>query len=51
VETTKFLNYVRLIVGTVNDPILAATNVFILKNTIQGTSAAITIAGGGTPAR
>jgi polysaccharide export outer membrane protein len=49
VETTKFLTYVRLIVGTVNDPIVAATNVFILKNTIRGTGTAVTIAGG-TPA-
>jgi polysaccharide export outer membrane protein len=49
VETTKFLTYVRLIVGTVNDPIVAATNVFILKNTIRGTGTAVTVAGG-TPA-
>jgi polysaccharide biosynthesis/export protein len=50
VETAKFLNQVRLIVGTINDPILAATNAFILRNTIQGTSTAIAIAGGSTAA-
>jgi len=46
VETAKFLTYVRLLVGTVNDPIVAATNVYILKNTMQGTSTAVTVAGG-----
>ncbi len=50
VEATKFLNYVRLIIGTVNDPIVAATNVYILKGLIQGTSSAVTVSGGSTGA-
>jgi polysaccharide biosynthesis/export protein len=50
VEATKFLNYVRLIVGTVNDPIVAATNVYILKGLVQGTSSAVTVSGGTTGA-
>ena len=45
VEATKFMNYVRLIVGTVNNPIVAATNVYILKGLAQGTSSAITVSG------
>src|SRR5262249_41633013 len=36
VETTKFLNFLRTIMATANDPIIYATNGFILKNTIQG---------------
>jgi polysaccharide biosynthesis/export protein len=48
VETAKFLNQVRLIVGTVNDPLVAATNVYILKGLIQGTGGAIPISGGAT---
>ena len=50
VEATKFLNYVRLIIGTVNDPIVAATNVFILKGLVQGTSSASIVSGGSTGA-
>ena len=50
VETAKFLNQVRLIVGTVNDPILAAINVYFLKSFIQGTSSAVAVAGGATSA-
>jgi hypothetical protein len=45
VEATKFMNYVRLIVGTVNNPIVAATNVYILKDLAQGTSSAVTVSG------
>ena len=30
----KFLNYLHLIISTAQDPVLAATNVYILKNTI-----------------
>jgi polysaccharide biosynthesis/export protein len=48
VEATKFMNYVRLIVGTVNDPIVAATNVYILKGLAQGTSSASIVSGGST---
>src|SRR3984885_8038878 len=50
VEATKFLNYVRLIIGTVNDPIVAATNVFILKGLVQGSTSAVTVSGGATAA-
>ena len=45
-EIAKFLTYVRLVTATINDPILAATNAYILRNTIQGTSTAVSIAGG-----
>ena len=48
VEATKFLEYVRLIVGTVNDPLVAATNVYILKGLVQGTGGAVSIAAGGS---
>jgi polysaccharide biosynthesis/export protein len=37
VETTKFLVFLRTVMATVNDPIIYATNGFVLKNTIQGT--------------
>jgi polysaccharide biosynthesis/export protein len=36
VETAKFLNYLRLINATVNDPIVTATNSFILKSAATG---------------
>jgi polysaccharide export outer membrane protein len=45
-EIAKFLTYVRLITATINDPILAATNAYILRNTINGTSTAVSVAGG-----
>jgi polysaccharide biosynthesis/export protein len=38
VEIAKFLQYVRLIVATANDPMVAATNGYILKNAINGTA-------------
>jgi polysaccharide biosynthesis/export protein len=37
VETSKVFEYFRLIVGTVNDPIVAATNAYVLKAAINGT--------------
>ena len=37
VETTKFLNFLRTIMATANDPIIYATNGFALKAAIQGT--------------
>ena len=43
VETTKFLAHLRLIVGTVNDPLLAAVNAYSVKNLAAG-SASNTIA-------
>jgi polysaccharide biosynthesis/export protein len=39
VEATKFLTYVRLLVATVNDPLLAAVNAYTLKNIAQGATA------------
>lgn len=36
VETTKFLNYLRTIMATVNDPIIYATNGYALKAAIKG---------------
>jgi polysaccharide biosynthesis/export protein len=38
VDSSKFLSYLRLVMATAQDPILAATNVYILRNTINGTS-------------
>jgi polysaccharide biosynthesis/export protein len=35
VEASKFLNYVRLVNATVNDPISTAINAYTLKNIIQ----------------
>jgi polysaccharide biosynthesis/export protein len=54
VEVTKALNFFRTVVGTVNDPIVAATDFYALKSTIQGGATAVTtvvvpVATGGTP--
>src|SRR6266436_3514152 len=38
VEASKFLTYVRLVVGTATDPIVAAITAYALKGAIQGTS-------------
>jgi len=46
VEVSKFLTYVRLGVGTINDPILTAINIYALKGLIQGTGAAAVLSGG-----
>ncbi len=35
-ETTKFLTFLRTVMATANDPIIYATNGFVLRNTIQG---------------
>jgi polysaccharide biosynthesis/export protein len=43
VETTKFLTFLRTIMATVNDPIIYATNGYILRNVIQGTSSTTVI--------
>jgi polysaccharide biosynthesis/export protein len=42
VEIAKVLDFLRLITATVNDPILAATNVYILKNVASGVGSAAT---------
>jgi polysaccharide export outer membrane protein len=43
VETTKFLVFLRTVMATANDPIIYATNGFILRNTIQGTGSTTVI--------
>lgn len=43
VQTTKFLNYLRTIMATVNDPIIYATNFYGLKAAIRGTGTITTI--------
>ena len=42
VEISKFLSYVRLIIGTINDPIVAANNAYALKAAIQGAVPTVT---------
>ena len=41
VESAKVMNYLRLIVGTINDPITAAVNAYALKAAINGMAPAI----------
>ncbi len=43
VESTKFLTYVRLVVATVDDPILAAVNAYLLRNLTGGAAATTAI--------
>jgi polysaccharide export outer membrane protein len=43
VDNSKFLTYLRLIIATAQDPVIAATNVYILRNTIAGTAGAIAV--------
>ena len=47
VDTSKFMNYVRLIIATAQDPITYATSVYGLKNIAQGGASAVII--GTTP--
>jgi polysaccharide export outer membrane protein len=49
VETTKVLTFLRTIMATVNDPIIYATNGYILKGAIQGASGATTVITTPTP--
>jgi len=42
VEVAKVLEFLRLITATVNDPIIAATNVYTLKNLASGAASAAT---------
>jgi polysaccharide export outer membrane protein len=44
-ETAKAMNYFRLVVGTVNDPIASAINVYALKAAIRPNSATTIITG------
>jgi polysaccharide export outer membrane protein len=43
VETSKFLNFIRLIVATANDPIVAANGGYALKSAISGATTSTTI--------
>jgi polysaccharide biosynthesis/export protein len=43
VELTKAINLFRNVVGSVNDPIVAATNAYALKAVIKGASSATTV--------
>src|SRR6266853_1883073 len=45
VEVSKFLTYVRLIVGTINDPIVTAISAYTLKASIAGTSTSTVLLG------
>ena len=45
VDSSKFLTYLRLIIATASDPVVAATNVYILRNTIQNPTSAIAVSG------
>jgi polysaccharide biosynthesis/export protein len=48
VETAKAMTYFRLVVATVNDPLVAAQNTVILRNLLQATTNNLaTVAGGG----
>lgn len=42
VEATKFMTYVRLVIATVDDPIVAAISAYTLKGLAQGAAAANT---------
>jgi polysaccharide export outer membrane protein len=42
VEATKFMTYVRLLIATVDDPIVAAISAYTLKGLVQGTAVANT---------
>jgi polysaccharide export outer membrane protein len=46
VDSTKFLNYINTLIGTVQDPVVAATNVYALRNIISQSTATATIVGG-----
>jgi len=46
VDSTKFLSYLRLIIGTAQDPVVAATNVYVLRNTIASATSAIAVTTG-----
>jgi polysaccharide biosynthesis/export protein len=43
VETAKFMEYLRLIIATGNDPLVATTNVFVLRNAIRGIPSSIAV--------
>ena len=49
VETTKFLIFLRTVMATVNDPIIYATNGFVLKSVASGTGGSSTVITTPTP--
>jgi polysaccharide biosynthesis/export protein len=49
VESSKFLQHVRLMTATVQDPINTAVSAYVLKNLISGTGAGSTVVIAGTP--
>lgn len=48
VESTKFLTYLRLLIGTVNDPLVAAINVYTLKGLAAGSGNVTAVVGTGS---
>ncbi|ARN81242.1 sugar ABC transporter substrate-binding protein [Methylocystis bryophila] len=50
VETAKAMTYFRLVVGTVNDPIVAAQNALIIKNLLNTTTSTVAAVAGGASA-
>jgi polysaccharide export outer membrane protein len=48
VESSKFLSYLHLVINTAQDPIAAATSVYILRNTIANGTSAIAVTTGST---
>jgi polysaccharide export outer membrane protein len=49
IESAKLMSFVRLVVGTVNDPINAANGAYALKAAISGSASTATIIGTGSP--
>jgi len=48
VDSSKFLTYLRLIIGTAQDPVLFATNAYILRNTIAAATSTVAVPIGST---
>ncbi len=50
-EATKAMAFIRMAIGTVNDPLVAALNVYALKSVVGGTATqTVNLVGGGTAA-
>src|SRR5262249_14339088 len=50
VDSSKFLAYLRLIIGTAQDPVLFATNAYILRNTIAAATSVVAVPVGSSAA-
>jgi polysaccharide export outer membrane protein len=48
VDSTKFMNYLTTIIGTAQDPVLAATNVYALRNLINTSITTTSVLTGGS---